>query len=77
MPNLNHLTLMIFSPCITENFYMRLLKKILLKNKMNSLVYSVLSKNSNSSILTKNEVDNMFPGIKIGDIYTFFVRKFI
>ena len=77
MPNLNHISLMIFSPCITENYYMKLLKKILLKVKLNSLMYSVLSRNSNSLILTKNEVESIFPDITIGDIYSLNVRKFI
>ena len=77
MPNLNHISLMIFSPCITENYYMKLLKKILLKVKLNSLMYSVLSRNSNSLILTKNEVESIFPDITIGDIYCLNVRKFI
>ena len=77
MPNLKAVSLMIFSFFITENYYMKLLKKILLKNKLNSLVYSVLTKNSNSSILTRNEVENMFPDIKIGDVFTFCIKKFI
>ena len=60
---------------------MKLLKNILLKkNKLNDLYYSVLSKYSNPSIslnFTRNEIENMFPDIKFGNIYSIVVTKFI
>jgi len=81
MPNLIHLSLIISSPCITEYYCMKLLKNILLKkNKLNDLYYSVLSKYSNPSIslnFTRNEIENMFPDIKFGNIYSIVVKKFI
>ena len=76
MPNLNNVSLNIFSNYINENYYLKLLKKILSKNKLKSLVYSVLTKNTNSSILTKNELEQMFPNLKIGNIITLFIKKF-
>lgn len=77
MPNLNFVSLNIFSNYITEDYYKKLLKKILSKDKLNCLVYSVLTKNSNSAVLTKDVVQHMFPDIKIGNILSFFVRKYI
>ena len=77
MPNINNISLMLFSNYINENYYMKLLKKILLKKKLKSLIYSVLSTNSNSSILSKNEVEHMFPDINIDNIVTFHIKKFI